>query len=89
MITMLTSIEHIDIGEYKNYFKCPETTPFLPVLVSFCTLEISMRSLKLCLTIQKMWPDNNQVSFLGSQKLCLRINCPSTMLISCTANCQA
>ena len=26
MITMLTYIAQIDIGEYKNPFKCPETT---------------------------------------------------------------
>ena len=26
MITMLTYIAQIDIGEYKNHFKCPETT---------------------------------------------------------------
>ena len=26
MITMSTYIAQIDIGEYKNHFKCPETT---------------------------------------------------------------
>ena len=50
MITMLTYIAQIYMGEYKNPLKCPETTPCYPVLASFCTLIISVRS-------QKVMPD--------------------------------
>ena len=32
MISMFTSIAHIDIGEYKKTFKYLETTPNYPVL---------------------------------------------------------
>ena len=53
----------------------PWNNPCYPVLAYFCTLKISVRSQKLCLTIPKMLPDNRQASFLGSQKLCLTINC--------------
>ena len=35
MITMLISIAHIDIGEYKQTCKYLETTPQYPVLASF------------------------------------------------------
>ena len=62
--------------------------------VHFKLQKISVRSQKLCLTIPKMLPDNKlsiisthsncQATFLGSflrsQKLCLTINCPSSLL---------
>ena len=35
MIKMLTSIAHIDIGEYKPPFKYFKTTPFTPTLLLF------------------------------------------------------
>ena len=62
--------------------------------VHFKLQKISVRSQKLCLTIPKMLPDNKlsiisthsncQATFLGSflrsQKLCLTINYPSSVL---------
>ena len=53
MITMLTSIAYIDIGEYKTPFRYLETTPRYTVLAPFCTLKISVSSPKSSLKIPK------------------------------------
>ena len=58
MITMLTSIAHIAIGENKNSFKYLETKTNYPVLPPFCSLKVSVRSSKNCLAIPKKMPDN-------------------------------
>ena len=53
MFTMLTSIAYIDIGGYKNTFQYLENTPNYPVLATFWTLKVSVRTFK-------MLPDNPQ-----------------------------
>ena len=50
IITMLTYIAQIDIGEYKNPFKCPETT--------LVTLGSSGIIFGISEEIPEMLPDN-------------------------------
>ena len=55
VITMLTSLGHIDIGEYKKPFEYMKITPLYPVLTPFCTLKISVRSQKRCLNVRHLY----------------------------------
>ena len=83
MITMLTSIAHILTLEGKKNFKCLETntvTPFWLILYP----QLSMRSQKSCLTIQKKMPNNPKKSAWQSQKLGLTI-----VQLICTDNRQS
>ena len=67
MITMLTSVPHINIEEYKNpvnTLKPPSLTRF----AFFCTIKISVRFQVICLMIPKNMSYNPQKKVLDNPK---------------------